>query len=543
MANSAAASGSDASAAWVAAVRSSTDPAALQRISDLADGTAYRLRVRAKNGEGDGAWLFGTGTPGQAALSTNADLSGLTVSTSAGSGGPFNALAIGTFAASTTSYTASVLNTQTHLKLTPTVADTGKAAVGVRKGNQGSFTDVTSGSASAEIALDEGANEITVRVTAEDTTTTKDYTVTVTRLPAGTSWAATFTPVAVGGDPGCNGKSACDSALSDNSFTIGGTAFHFTFISNTAVTGAIQLEFSPNVNNALKALNFCSGSVSVPLTSASGNSLFIGGGYNMGWTVGSPSEIRFGSNCAVAQPPTAPTNLRVTPSNGGLNLAWTAPSEGILTGYHIEWKEQSAADQAATTADDPATGWVRHGAVPATNNISIPSLVNGTTYDLRIRGTSAAGNGILLHRDRVRARRHGGAGEDARGLAGPHRRGQRMAGGRAPGDRQQRRLGLAVEIGEGEGIAVDGGVVVRRHVAPGDERAGENAARGAPQCDRPPFARWRGRVRRSAPAPASVVIGASPAAKQSSPSWAMSDRAAGRRRRGGCPAPARNARR
>ena len=64
------------------------------------------------------------------------------------------------------------------------------------------------------------------------------------------------------------------------------------------MTHAIQLDFSPNVNNALKALNFCSGSVSVPLSSASGSQLFIGGGYNLGWTVGAPVGVRLASNCA-----------------------------------------------------------------------------------------------------------------------------------------------------------------------------------------------------------------------------------------------------
>ena len=63
---------------------------------------------------------------------------------------------------------------RTHARLTPTVADTGKATVTV----QG--TAVTSGRPSAPIALGVGANALTVRVTAEDGTT-KDYTVTVTR--------------------------------------------------------------------------------------------------------------------------------------------------------------------------------------------------------------------------------------------------------------------------------------------------------------------------------------------------------------------------
>ena len=119
------------------------------------------------------------GTPGTATVtiteeSSNANLSGLTASTSTMSGGTYSALDIGTFSASTTSYTATVPNATTHAKLTPTVEDTGKATVTV------DGTTVTSGSASGAIALNQGVNAITVRVTAEDSTT-KDYTVTITR--------------------------------------------------------------------------------------------------------------------------------------------------------------------------------------------------------------------------------------------------------------------------------------------------------------------------------------------------------------------------
>ena len=62
--NDAAASGSDASAAWVAVSRTeAAPPTASQRISSLSNGTAYRVRVRAKSADGNSAWVFGSGTP------------------------------------------------------------------------------------------------------------------------------------------------------------------------------------------------------------------------------------------------------------------------------------------------------------------------------------------------------------------------------------------------------------------------------------------------------------------------------------------------
>ncbi len=137
----------------------------------------------------------------QQTRSTNANLSALTAGSSTSSGGPYTDFSIGTFGATTTTYTASVANDRTHVKLTPTVADTG-ASVTV----QGS--SVTSGTASGPIALNVGANALTVRVTAEDRTTTKDYTVTVTR-------AAAAVPVGLS----IEARPPCGTAVTDTSVT------------------------------------------------------------------------------------------------------------------------------------------------------------------------------------------------------------------------------------------------------------------------------------------------------------------------------------
>ena len=118
--------------------------------------------------------------PTRQTQSTDATLSGLTASSSTSASGLFYALNIGTVASGITSYTASVANSITHAKLTPTVNDPG-ATVKVGKGS--SLTAVASGSASGAIALGVGSNAITVEVTAEDGTT-KTYTVTVTRQQA-----------------------------------------------------------------------------------------------------------------------------------------------------------------------------------------------------------------------------------------------------------------------------------------------------------------------------------------------------------------------
>jgi len=97
--------------------------------------------------------------------SSNANLSNLTLSVGA---------LTPTFAAGTTSYSATVPFATTSLTVTPTKSDSG-STITVNSAN------VTSGNASGSIALAVGANTITTVVTAQDGSTTKTYTTTITR--------------------------------------------------------------------------------------------------------------------------------------------------------------------------------------------------------------------------------------------------------------------------------------------------------------------------------------------------------------------------
>ena len=94
--------------------------------------------------------------------STDATLSALTLS----------GIDFGTFDSTTTTYSAQVTNSVSQTTVTPTVNDSGASHV-IKLGG---VTD-----ADGEISLAVGSNAITIEVTAEDDTTTKTYTVTVTR--------------------------------------------------------------------------------------------------------------------------------------------------------------------------------------------------------------------------------------------------------------------------------------------------------------------------------------------------------------------------
>jgi len=99
-------------------------------------------------------------------ISGNANLASLTLSS-----GTFSP----TFAAAIIAYTAAANNSS--VTVTPTLSDA-NASIQVRV-NGGSYATVTSGSASAALSLNGGANIIDVKVTAQDGITTKIYTITV----------------------------------------------------------------------------------------------------------------------------------------------------------------------------------------------------------------------------------------------------------------------------------------------------------------------------------------------------------------------------
>ncbi|MEQ1850169.1 MAG: cadherin-like beta sandwich domain-containing protein [Chthoniobacteraceae bacterium] len=107
-------------------------------------------------------------------ISNNANLSALVLSSGA---------LTPAFSGAATSYTATVSNATTALTATPTLADA-NATVTVNG------AAVPSGSASGAINLNVGSSTINVDVTAQDLTTTKTYTVTVTRLSVFQEWAA-----------------------------------------------------------------------------------------------------------------------------------------------------------------------------------------------------------------------------------------------------------------------------------------------------------------------------------------------------------------
>ena len=255
--------------------------------------------------------------------SNNADLSNLTLST-----GTLTPV----FASATTSYTSSVANAVNSITVTPTAADAG-ATITVNG------TGVTSGSPSGAIALNVGSNIITTVVTAQNTTTTKTYTVDVTRAAPSGSPAVTldaaladFANVCINTTAGLNSFTISGTNLDGSnsstmdiaalpgftySETSGGTytsTLSFTYTGNSFTGKIIYVKFSPT---AVQSYN--------------GNIVVSGGGV-AGFNVAAT-----GSGVNTATVVTTNTATGITATSGTAPATITTAGCSAVTAYGIEY--------------------------------------------------------------------------------------------------------------------------------------------------------------------------------------------------------------
>ena len=181
-------------------------------------------------------------------ISTDATLSGLAVNH-----GSTDVTLTPTFASGTTSYTASVANAVAELTVTPTTTDDGAA---IKYLNASDMTLVDAGTeAGQQVPLAVGDNVIKVKVTAEDGTTTRTYTVTATRAPtctpntaAGDIWCGVVTVGAIesSGSTFAYGFNSSVGNLSDTGFSVGTNPYTVdgTSVAAPGTSGAGGLSFS-----------------------------------------------------------------------------------------------------------------------------------------------------------------------------------------------------------------------------------------------------------------------------------------------------------
>ena len=456
--------------------------------------------------------------------SSNAELSALVASAATSESATYSPQTLTpAFAAGTTSYAAAVGNAMTHAKVTPTVNHS--AATVTVNG-----TMVASGTDSAAIALNVGANAITVRVTAEDTSFTQDYTVTITRqarsavegsLPApsgltvtpcphclSVTWTAPegtvdgyevhYTTVVaedladdaevgyydhprvgriINRNPG-RGWVTLSNTHKDTKYGMGylwpdqeyrvrvraynsdgagpwavgkGTplqARRTVSLSASAervregdavtITATVKYNGRPTViqedMDVLLSTHLGTAEsgdvgtlerISIGKYTSSGSAAIQTNRDSDGddetfavlirWIpkrnmarAGHPSIVWVTiteGDTAPPEPVTVVPQLQAGGGDGTLHLSWSATATQH-NGYDVQYKLSSAADQAATTAGDPATGWVDAGHTGRERSMTITGLTNWVAHDARVRLTFPDGTGALVRR----GHRHAGGG-------------------------------------------------------------------------------------------------------------------------------------
>ena len=148
------------------------------------------------------------------------------------------------FDPATTSYSADLPHPVSSITVTPVKSEI-NAGIAVRL-NGGSYTAVMSGSASGPLTLNAGPNTIDVRVTAQDGTTIKTYTVTVTRAGA---FQGSLDPL----DPNVAGTVFASAVQPDGKILLVGNFVSVGGVSRNSVArlnldGTLDMEFNPNAN-------------------------------------------------------------------------------------------------------------------------------------------------------------------------------------------------------------------------------------------------------------------------------------------------------
>ena len=189
------------------------------------------------------------------ALSTDATLSGLTVYD-----GSSNLTLSPSFASGTEAYTASAAYDIATVTVTAS-KNQADATVAWLDASDATLADADTNAAGRQVALAAGANTFKVKVTAEDGTTTKTYTVTVNRaspsctLNTGDLWCGVVTVGSLatpGGAAYGYAASLSVGALSDTTFSVGSNNYTITAINHSS-RGSLDFNLSSALTAADRA--------------------------------------------------------------------------------------------------------------------------------------------------------------------------------------------------------------------------------------------------------------------------------------------------
>ena len=94
-----------------------------------------------------------------------------------------------------------------------------------------------------------------------------------------------------------------------------------------------------------------------------------------------------------------PTGLTVTASSQQLDISWTAPATGTVTGYDVHYTSSTTVgDDDPAQGGGSASGWWDPGHSGTGTTHTVSGLSNGTTYRMRVRAVYAGGSSAWVHR-------------------------------------------------------------------------------------------------------------------------------------------------
>lgn len=258
------------------------------------------------------------------------------------------------FGSATYSYSMTVGYAISSIKFTPTLTSS-VSSVTV------AGAAVTSGQQSSSQSLSVGSNSIDVVVTAEDGTTTRTYTVTITRKSNDATLSGLSTSAGTWGSTFSSGTSTYSVSLanSDTGLTFTPTINH----SGASIRWASTVIASGSASSSISLDAGETRTISIDVTAEDGNTLT----YSL--TVSRANIV-----------PNAPSAVSLSASDQALSVSWTRPasnSGSAITGY-------------IATASDGTNSFTCTTTVDA--NCNITGLSNGTSYSVTVVATNAAGN-------------------------------------------------------------------------------------------------------------------------------------------------------
>ena len=396
VANSVAASGVDPLVAWVDSAATIAGTATTYTLEFLTSiGSTYRVRVRAKNTNGNGAWAFTTGTPTRPVLTFDAASRSLRENLTSGS-------------------------TSVSIDASPTLG-TAIRSVNIRVDPASTASSDEYSVPTTKSLLADSDSAASVNVDFNDDSVNEPHETVILRLEAtsnrytlGTQKTFTLTiqdddpPAAPGGFSVSGGYLSLKARWTKPVGPVTGYSLRFKEASapdqisatlrpaggwvlwsppsgsETSTTAELGGTFY-DLNNATYELS--SGTAYHVQVRAYDGQTEAGNG----WGAYSASQTATPRGV-----PDAPANLDVGNGDRRLVLTWTAPSGGTLTGYDVHYTSAAAGtvtNAAAASGSDPSAAWVAVSRTGTTASQTISDLTNGTAYRVRVRATNANGAG------------------------------------------------------------------------------------------------------------------------------------------------------